>query len=247
VDTDLPGLLAHMRTLLASFEEAQDARRHFLATYLRTTVAVAAAIEAGHFEDPQWVERWDVDFAGLYLEALEASRHDPAAVPRPWRLAFGARADLTPEAHVLLGMNAHINYDLPRSLVRVIPPSGFAQPDVAALRRRDHERIDDVLTSRVPAEDAELERAGSRRTVVDRVLAPVNREATRRLLREARRKVWHNARALDAARGSGDGAYRERVRDLDALTSARVAELMRPGPVLVRLAVAGFGVTLPPA
>jgi hypothetical protein len=176
-------LIARMQDLSDDLTADGDPARHFLGTYLRTTRAVGAAIDAGLFEDPEWVTTWDVDFADLYLDALTAHRRDPASAPRPWRLAFGARQDLPPEAHVLLGMNAHINYDLPQSLVRVIPPDEFDTPAVRAMRGRDHERIDRVLASRVAAEDAELHRAGGRRTRLDRLLAPVNRTASQVFLR----------------------------------------------------------------
>jgi uncharacterized protein DUF5995 len=244
VTAAVDALVARMKELRAPLEADRDPARFFLSTYLRTTQAVGAAIDGGEFEDPAWVSAWDVDFAGLYLDALAAHTRDPAAPPRPWRLAFGARPDLPPEAHVLLGMNAHINYDLPQSLVRVIPPEGFADPEVRALRRRDHERIDRVLASRVAAEDGELHRAGGRRTALDRLFSPANRTATQVMLRESRRKVWVNAAELDAARRRGPDALARRVADLEAAAADRVDDLLRPGPVLLRLAVRGFGVRL---
>ncbi|HEX2073511.1 MAG TPA: DUF5995 family protein [Geodermatophilus sp.] len=240
-------LIGRMADLLARLEADGDPARFFLGTYLRTTQAVAAAIDGGEFEDPAWVGAWDVDFAELYLDALEAFRREPADAPRPWRLAFGARPSLPPEAHVLLGMNAHINFDLPQSLVRMIPPADFADRQLLEIRRRDHERIDRVLVARIAAEDGELERVGGRRSPLDRRLAPANRLATRTLLRESRRKVWANAAALHAARLRGPDAYARRVADLEAVSAARVDDLLRPGPVLLRLAVLGFGVRLPAA
>jgi hypothetical protein len=237
-------LVARMEALLRPLEAGPDPARFFLGTYLRTTRAVGEALDAGLFEDPSWVAAWDVDFAGLYLDALETHRKDPDAPARPWRLAFGADPGLPPEAHVLLGMNAHINFDLPQSLVRALAPEDFADPDRLAGRRRDHERIDGVLAARVGAEDAALVRAGGRRTPLDRLLAPANRRAARLFLRESRRKVWINTAALHAARTDGPGAYAVRLTDLEAASADRVADLLRPGPVLLRLAVHGFGVTL---
>jgi hypothetical protein len=35
-------------------------------------MAVQSAIDSGRFEDPAWVEDWDVAFAQLYLNALDA-------------------------------------------------------------------------------------------------------------------------------------------------------------------------------
>jgi len=182
-------LVGRMEQLLESLEDTRDPARFFLGTYLRTTRSVVAALEAGRFEDPTWVVEWDVDFAGFYLDALELHRKRPEAVPAPWRRAFGADRSLPPEAHVLLGMNAHINFDLPQSLIAVIPPGDFGSPTLLDRRRRDHERIDDVLAGRVGEEDLALQRVGGRRTVLDRVLTPVNRQASRLFLREARRKV----------------------------------------------------------
>jgi hypothetical protein len=244
VTAEVAALIARMGRLLRALEAGGDPGQFFLGTYLRTTRAVATSLRAGIFEDAGWVARWDVDFAGLYLDALEAHRADPARPAGPWRRAFGARAGLPPEAHVLLGMNAHINYDLPQSLVRVIPPEDFAVADRLALRRRDHERIDGILAARVAEEDLALERAGGRRTALDRVLAPANRGASRLFLRESRRKVWANAHALNRARLDGPDAYARRLAQLEAAAEARVADLLRPGPVLLRLAVHGFGVTL---
>jgi hypothetical protein len=48
------------------------------------------------------------------------------------------------------------------------------------------------------------------------------------------------------ARLQGDDRYRVRLAELEVLSAARIADLLAPGQVLLRLAVAGFGVSLPP-
>ncbi len=247
MDEGVAALAGRMAALLADMAGDHDPARFFLGTYLRTTEAVGSALETGRFEDARWVSTWVVDFADRYLHALRGFRAGEAGVPRPWQLAFGAKPDLPPEAHVLLGMNAHINYDLPLSLLAMVPPAEFADPFLLDRRRRDHERIDGVLASRVTAEDVALERAGGRRSVLDRIIAPANRSAARTFLREGRRKVWGNAAALNGARLAGPEQVAARVADLEGAAAARVADLLRPGPVLLRLAVRGFGVTLAPA
>jgi hypothetical protein len=189
------------------------------------------------------VERWDVAFAELYVVALDA--HLSGGIPsRPWRLAFEAPPDLPALRHVLLGINAHVNYDLPQALLAVISDDDFADAGLMASRRRDHERIDGVLSSRVAAEDAELAVHG--RTLTDRLLQPLNRVSSKRFLRESRVKVWHNTGELQTARVAGPTAYDVRLGELEVLSAARIADLLAPGQVLLRLAVAGFGVTLPP-
>ncbi len=236
--------LSRMDTLGAALPGDLRAHSAFLDTYRRTTVAVGGEVEAGQFEDSAWVERWDVAFADLYLDAVEAQLLG-GRVPRPWRLAFAAPASLPPLRHVLLGMNAHINYDLPQALLAVIDDADFTNPVLFDRRRRDHERIDAILVSRVGAENEQLA-AQSTLRLTDRLLRPFNERASKRFLREARRKVWHNTIELQRARLVGPDLYAVRLGELEVLSAARIADLLAPGQVLLRLAVAGFGVVLPP-
>ena len=270
-DRTVATVLDDMQRRIDAIPPAVAHRRIFAETYFRTTRAVGTAIEEARFEDPDWVEKWDVVFADFYLRAYDAdcagtadsagtagtadssdssdiadssdsSDSDSARVPRPWRLAFDAPADLPALRHVLLGINAHVNYDLPQALLAVISDDDFTDPVLMARRRRDHERIDAVLASRVAAEDDKL----GPRTLLDRVLDPLNRLGSKRFLKEARQKVWLNVEQLQLARLDGPERYRRRLAELEVLSAAKIADLLTPGQVLLRLAVAGFGVVLPP-
>lgn len=244
----LSDLLDRFRAAHEALVAGDDPKRHFHGMYLRTTEAVADEVARGSFEDPAWVARWDVVFADLYLGALER-RQAGEAVPAPWHLTFRAAEDstLAPLHHELLGMNAHINYDLPQALISTIDEAQFANPDLMARRHVDYRRIDDIVVRRVPAEYRELRRAErpGDRSLVDRLLYPVNKVATQRFLREARAKVWHNAGELDAARRRGPEALGDRLGELERRSSAKVEELVASGQVLVHLALHGFGVVLP--
>jgi hypothetical protein len=237
-------LIGRMQGVLSTLETAGDRRRYFHATYQRTTVAVAEELRRGGFLDPDWVERWDVAFADLYLDALEAAM-DGRPVPRPWDIAFNAPAGLPALRHVLLGMNAHINYDLPQALVAVITDEQFGDAALLARREADHRAIDRVLAARVGAEDDELARMSGPTRPVDRLLGPLNRLGTQRFLREAREKVWANAIILNRARGRGAADYAAALARLEELSAAKVAALVAPGQVLLKLAITGFGVRLP--
>ncbi len=239
-------LIGRMAAMLEPLQAAGDQRRYFHATYQRTTVAVAAELERGGFIDPDWVERWDVVFADLYLDAL-AEALAGRRPPRPWDIAFSAPASLPALRHVLLGMNAHINYDLPQALVAVITDQEFDDPAVMARREADHQAIDQVLAVRVAAEDNELTSISGPGSLLDRLLRPFNRLGTQRFLREAREKVWANAIALSRARREGPEAYQAVLTRLEQLSAAKVTALQAPGPVLLKLAATGFGVRLPPA
>jgi hypothetical protein len=182
-----------------------------------------------------------------YVDAVE-DWDQTATASGPWAVAFAAAQDpgVPPLRHVLLGLNAHINFDLVPSLLAVMSPDELNDPVITARRQRDCRHVDDVLAARVPAEDRELARIeppGSR-TTVDRLLTPFNRLGTSRFLAESRRKVWGNAVLLDQARRHGPDTYDSRMTELAQLSRARVEDLRRPGQVLLRLARHGFGVEL---
>ena len=238
----IEGLLAGLDARLDALPAPQAHLRTFLGTYRRTTAAVGAAVGRGLFEDPDWVLRWTAAFGRYYTDAHDAHLTG-TAVPRPWRLVFAVAPEVHPLGHLLVGIGTHINYDLPQAMLDVISDEDFADPDVLARRIRDHDRVDGVLAARVAAEDAAL---GGARRLVDRVLTPANRWASRRFLAESRRKVWDNVLALQEARLAGGGHHERRLAELEVLASAKVVDVLTPGLVLPRLAVAGFGVRLPP-
>jgi len=237
-----------METLLAPLEARRDPIRFFLATYRRTTLTVRDMVARREFTDSEWVERWDVAFANLYLDAVEAWEAGQRP-PGPWVAAFGVTREgprLPPLRHLLLGMNAHINFDLPQSLLAVITDEEFADDAVVARRAADHALMDRVLVDRVEPEDEllkKVEEPGDR-TWLDRALTPFNQAGTKRFLRESRRKVWRNAKLLSRARAQGPDALAARIAELDRLSEARIADLRVPGQVLLKLSLKGFGVEL---
>jgi hypothetical protein len=244
VGTDIDALIGRMELLLQTLDPG-DARRHFHSTYTRTTRAVADELRTsalGGFVDPEWVERWDVSFAELYLGPF-LSWQQSGRAPGPWTTVFRAardRPELPALRHVLFGINVHVNFDLSRALLAVITDEEFDDPEVRSRRGRDHVHIDKVLASRVAAEDKEFTDKG----FVDRLLTPLNRRGTARFLKEAREKVWRNAAAMSRARRQGPEALEARVRELEDLCEARVSDLVAPGQVILKLARKGFGVLL---
>jgi len=128
----------------------------------------------------------------------------------------------------------------------VIDDEGFTDDELVERRGRDHRLIDEILAGRVADEDRLLravELPGDR-TMVDRLLAPFNRAATRRFLAESRAKVWRNARALSLARREGPVTLKARLDELGTRSADKVADLRRPGQVILRLGRRGFGVVL---
>jgi hypothetical protein len=94
-------------------------------------------------------------------------------------------------ARQLLGINAHINYDLPQAFLAVITDDEFQDEALMQRRADDHAHVDSILVSRAVEEDkriARVEQPGDR-TLVDTLMSPFNRAGTKRFLKEGRDKV----------------------------------------------------------
>jgi len=113
----------------------RDGVRAFTTLYLAVTENVHAALRPRRFRDPAFVQRLDVVFANLYLDALKAFVADPARTPRAWAPLCAARSRrrIAPLQFALCGMNAHINRDLPVALVRTAREAGL---DLERARRQ---------------------------------------------------------------------------------------------------------------
>lgn len=120
------------------------ARRHrygfFAAMYRQTTKAVKRGAEAGSFDDDERMARFVALFAGRYLEAARLWQGGQPTT-RSWRMAFQTTdsRDAIILQHLLLGMNAHINLDLPIVAATLCPG------DAIVGLRADFGRINDIL------------------------------------------------------------------------------------------------------
>lgn len=139
-----------IRQMTARFDPLAKACHHnavFSLAYLRTTEAyLKAAKEPGFFKDTPFVNHEDRVFAELYFNAYDAwAAGNRAYVPLAWRVALddAAAKKVTGSGDLLLGMNAHVNRDLPFVLYAI----GLVAPDGSS-RKVDHDKVN-VFLNRV--------------------------------------------------------------------------------------------------
>jgi hypothetical protein len=167
-----------------------DGVRYFHVVYTEVTRSVARRVDAGGFEDLAFMVALDVEFAGLYLQALAA----PATAPRAWRVLFDRRWDkLAPLRLALAGMNAHINRDLAVALDTTVTRLGGAL-DRNSPRCRDFLAINDILATQMAAAKAELFSRVDR--ITDVMLGPVDDLLEVWSITAARDSAWSAGAAL---------------------------------------------------
>ena len=96
---------------------AAEGLKWFNWLYLTVTQAVENR-GAGGFNDSRWLAQLDVPFAALHFSALHAALSG-APCPGSWEAMFSRRdqAEIARIQFALVGMNAHINHDLPLAIV----------------------------------------------------------------------------------------------------------------------------------
>ena len=191
---DRRGVTRRMAGLIREWEGAADRRALFLSCYAMMTRNVLSAIDAGDFHDPPWVSGLLDRFADYTFAALESDEGQVASVPEAWRLAFDAARDPDLEVmqHLLLGINAHINYDLVLCLGDVLAPEWHAlSADARQARYLDHCRINDIIGRTIDAvQDQIVERYSPWMEVVDRVLGHLDEWLVLQMIAHWRDEVW---------------------------------------------------------
>ena len=243
--------LACMEATLAVFgaRAPVDRRVVFLRVYHEMTKEVCNAIDgredyAGRpvFLDPDWVKGLSGSFASLYFGSLTV-RDRKGERDRAWRAADRAAADERSAVllNVLLGINAHINYDLAQAIAANLDDAVLQDPGALQRRRFDHDQVNNLLVrSMERIQDILARDHAPGLGVADRLMGRIDERLSQWALSHYRERVWDNAvtlalaRAADRAQGrAGGGAAAEAVLDELDWESARLAWLIgRGGPAL---------------
>ncbi|MDS0280540.1 DUF5995 family protein [Haloarcula onubensis] len=219
--TDVDAVHEGLGELLSAFEARDDRRAVFLGIYARMTAAVGRRIKRGAFADPAWVADYLVAFADRYRVAVRAfEAGDADALAEPWSLAFEAaeRGDSLVLQDAMLGVNAHINYDLALALDDV-----GVGTDRAA-KYADHCAIIDVIAGLVDeAQDGLADRDADGLATLDSALGRFDEWLTVTTIDECRDSAWRTAVAMD----SRFRTRRRLARWLNDRTATGAAHLIR--------------------
>ena len=196
-----------------------DHNAPFALTYLRTTEEYQrAALTPGFFEDPYFVNHEDAVFAQYYFDAYDDYKAGRLSeVPESWRIAFAAAAQkkVSTSGDMLLGINAHINRDLPYVLAGI----GLVKPD-GGTRKTDHDKVNEFLNK--VADDLYPEMARRFDPTVDDSELPTELDdmATFQAFPAMRENAWRNAEALVNAPTPAARALVEAKIEADATATA---------------------------
>jgi hypothetical protein len=209
---DASGALARLQTLEAHYRAQRDARAVFAGAYLVITSAMHDALRERRFLDNPWVEEYLTTFANLYLQATAQYENDlvqgSGEAPPAWALAFQTCQvkGVSPLAHLLLGVNAHVNRDLSLALVHV----GIHTRQLE--RYEDHVRVNEVLNAAVNDLQAKVTEQAPALAHLDALFGNWDERIACRVVSWARDTAWKNAVVLHGAQGA---AFEHRLDRVD--------------------------------
>jgi Family of unknown function (DUF5995) len=187
-----------IRQMTSRFDALASSCDHnaiFSLTYLRVTQAYRQAIDEPFFDDTQFVNYEDTVFAHYYFAAFDAwAGGNIADVPPAWRIAFDAAAkhEVSASGDLLLGINAHVQRDLPFVLYSI---GGLTAPDGTS-RKPDFDRVNIILNHVMEPLIAEIARRFD--PAIDDTNVPTSLDdvALFQILAAWREDAWRNAEAL---------------------------------------------------
>jgi hypothetical protein len=124
-----------------------DGIASFAKLYHVITRRVGEMVESGEFRSSPFLVRLDLEFAERFFQALRSYAADIHTTPGVWRVLFDNRSDpnVAPVNFAVLGVNAHINFDLAHALIatwRRVAPDG---EDTESAQFHDYRLINKVF------------------------------------------------------------------------------------------------------
>jgi hypothetical protein len=218
-----------MQDRIDGWDRAGDSRAVFLSCYALMTRNMLDALDAGEFVDDAWVAHLLDHFAGYYFDALDAYEAGEAGAPAVWRCAHDAtrRANAPAISLLLLGVNAHINYDLVLAVADLLESEWPSLSDEARhARYEDFCRVNDTIGRTIDSvQDTILEKREPIMALVDTLFGRVDEWLVSRGITEWREEVWEHAIRRVEITGDAQREVLRREIEAAAMRWARLFDL----------------------
>lgn len=144
------------------FRKMKTSRIYFNSAYLTVTQNLDKKIKTkGYFQYPNCISAMITKFSNKYLDALNKNITHTAA--EPWNVHF--EANVKPSTMLMLGMNAHISYDLPISLFEITKE--MPTKCNAKLIKQDYFKLNHFFHDLIPLLNQDLKREANYIATID--------------------------------------------------------------------------------
>ncbi len=188
-------VLVKMDHYLHNWKSVQDPRHVFLSCYKMMSANMVLAIKRKEFNDLVWVNKLLTRFANYYFESLTC--YDCGEqTPKVWDHVHKTTCsnNLSDIQVLILGVNAHINYDLVLALYDLLTPE-WQQLSKAQREQRykDHCHVNQVIANTIDqVQDEVLEPLNPALKWIDNLFFRIDEYLISKLIASWREAVWEN-------------------------------------------------------
>jgi len=192
--------LQRMDERIARWQQLDDRRYIFLSCYRMMTANMLSGLTRhGTFADEAWVERLLHHFADYYFNALacvDCGEEAPVVWQQVYNFTCGKA--LHQVQYLLLGVNAHINYDLVLALHDMLRPEWSRLSSAQRTARyRDHCTVNDIIGATIDrVQDELLEPGDPILAFIDRAFGRLDEYLLSRLITHWRQNVWETTQVM---------------------------------------------------
>jgi hypothetical protein len=135
-------VIAALEKIIHDSIESKSPLGYFAALYHMVTLRVKDGSDKNEFSNSAMMKQFDVVFASRYIDAMNAWKNKQP-LSSSWKTAFEAaeKSSYLVLQHLLLGMNAHINFDLG------ITAAELAGEGPMTIVKKDFDSINDILAA----------------------------------------------------------------------------------------------------
>jgi hypothetical protein len=166
----------------------QNRNGYFAALYKNISARVQDGIFTSAFDDPMRMQKFVKIFAGYYIDAFEEYKLGLLEKSNPWYQVFEqGKRKRTIIQHLLLGVNTHVNFDLPNTCLRIA--SGAELMYLC----NDYFRINTILAASIDQVEKQIFTLSPLLSILSRFISQLERRLLNFSLSVARGKSWEFA------------------------------------------------------
>jgi hypothetical protein len=192
-------ILNKMDQRIQEWKSCQDSRYVFLSCYKMMSANMLVALSKNEFHDSVWVGKLLNRFADYYFDGLSCFECGDQT-PEVWLAAHNAtlEKELSELQMLVLGVNAHINYDLVLALYDMLAPEWESlTEEQRKMRYEDHCYVNNIIARTIDAvQDRILEPENRFLAFIDVVFGRVDEYLISQLISSWREDVWKNTQVM---------------------------------------------------
>lgn len=184
-------IIQGLDTIIVTAKETNSRVGFFAALYRQVTLQIQQRIAQGQFDDNIRMDEFATRFANRYFATLDAYQQGEE-LSKAWKVTLEAteQTDLIIVQHLLLGINAHVNFDLGVATVQTAP--GDELPSL----KDDFDQLNDIFTDLLNEVQEVIGEFSPWMDILDRVGGRTDESIANFSITKARQSAWKQAEIL---------------------------------------------------